>query len=279
MSAIRNTVLAILASLLALAPLRSDAAETVAATQASPASADCRRLLQLAQCLASVEMSSNSPPDEAYRGRWQRYPGNESAASVQRDGKDIELIVLGDGRHVAKTDFESTAVATPAELGALLASTPVMWLGILLGENFELPLPGRDLDAVGETSWAYGVEKYRVQVKAQGEGRYRIDLAKTATVGGEAPPEPASQAGECSDAEAKAGRCEQPFVFSTAEDRAARLAELAPVGSGFTAIIGLQVQTQALPDSLSLSGWTSSDGKAYATLGDARRAGKPAVKE
>ncbi|ALN63255.1 hypothetical protein GLA29479_2386 [Lysobacter antibioticus] len=278
MSAIRITVFA---GLLALAPLRSDAAEAVAAKQASPAQAqaDCRRLLQLAQCLASVEMSSNSPPDEAYRGRWRRYPGNESEASVQRGRQHLESIVLSNGRHFSKASDDSQAGPNPTELGALLASTPVMWLGLLLGEHFELPLPGHDIDAVGENSWAYGVEKYRVQVKALGEGRYRIDVAKTATTGGEAPPEPAAQAGECSDAEAEAGRCEQPFVFSTAEDRAARLAELAPVGSGFTAIIGVQTPTQALPDSLSLSGWTSSDGKAYATLGDARRAAKPAAKE
>lgn len=272
MSAIRITALL---GLLALAPWRSEAAEAAAATVQPPT--ECRSLLQLSRCLASVEMSSHSPPDAPYRGRWQRYPGNESKASVQRDGKELELIVLSDGRHFAKTDFESAAVATPAELGALLASTPVMWLGMLLGENFELPLPGHDVDAVGENSWAYGVEKYRVQVQAQGDGRYRIDLAKTATTGAEAPPEPAPQAGECSDAEAEAGRCEPAFVFSTAEDRAARLAELAPVGSGFTAIIGMRTPTQALPDSLSLSGWTSSDGKAYATLGDARRAAKPAA--
>ncbi|MGO1002736.1 hypothetical protein [Lysobacter sp. CA196] len=278
MSAIRITVLA---GLLALAPLRSGAAEVLAAVQASPTQpqTDCRRLLQLAQCLASVELSSNSPPDEAYRGQWQRYADNESRASVQRGRLQFESIVLRNGRHFSKTNDESQAAASAAELGALLASTPVMWLGLLLGENFELPLPGHDVDAVGENSWAYGVEKYRVQVKAQGEGRYRIDLVKTATTGAEAPPEAAPQAGECSDAEAKAGRCEQPFVFSTAEDRAARLAELAPIGSGFTAIIGVQTPTQALPDALSLSGWTSSDGKAYATLGDARRAAEPAAKE
>jgi len=270
MSAIRVTALL---GLLALAPVRSEAAKAVAAAAQPPT--ECRSLLQLSRCLASVEMSSHSPPDAPYRGRWQRYPGNESTASVQRDGKDLELIVLGDGRHFAKTEFESAAVAMPAELGALLASTPVMWLGMLLGENFELPLPGHSVDAVGENSWAYGVETYRVRVEAQGDGGYRIDLAKTATTGAEAPPEPAQRAGECGDAEAE--RCEQAFVFSTAEDRAARLAELAPVGSGFTAIIGVRAPIQALPDSLSLSGWTSSDGKAYATLGDARRAAKPAA--
>ncbi|WP_223620561.1 hypothetical protein [Lysobacter sp. ESA13C] len=278
MNPIRITVLA---GLLALAPLRGDAAEAVVASEATPATAqaECRKLLQLSRCIASVEMSSHAPPDQPYRGRWQRYRGNESQATVQLGENTVESIVLSDGRHFTKTNLKPQQTGSAAELGPLLASTPVMWLGLLLGENFELPLPGHDVDAVGENSWAYGVEKYRVQVKAQGEGRYRIDLAKTATVGGEAPEEPAPQAGECSDADAKAGRCEQPFVFSTAEDRAARLAELAPVGSGFTAVIGLHTPTQALPDSLSLSGWTSSDGKPYATLGDARRAAKPAAKD
>lgn len=278
MSAIRFTVLV---SLLALAPLRGAAAEAVAAVpmpMPAQAQSDCRRLLQLAQCLASIEMRSNSPPDEAYRGQWQRYAGNESRASVQLGGRQMESIVLGNGRHFWKSSQPSQDGPNPAELGALLASTPVMWLGLLLGEDFELPLPGQDIDAIGENSWAYGVEKYRVRVQAQDDGRYRIDLAKTATTGGEAPPEPASQVGDCSEAEAQAGRCEQPFVFSTAEDRAARLAELAPVGSGFTASLGLQTSTEALPDSLSLSGWTSSDGQTYATLGDARRAVRPAAK-
>lgn len=278
MSAIRFTVLA---SLLALAPLRGAAAEAVAAVpmpMPAQAQSDCQRLLQLAQCLASIEMRSNSPPDEAYRGQWQRYAGNESRASVQLGGRQMESIVLGNGRHFWKSSQPPQDGPNPAELGALLASTPVMWLGLLLGEDFELPLPGQDIDAIGGNSWAYGVEKYRVRVQAQDGGRYRIDLAKTATTGGEAPPEPAPQAGDCSEAEAQAGRCEQPFVFSTAEDRAARLAELAPVGSGFTASLGLQTSTEALPDSLSLSGWTSSDGQTYATLGDARRAVRPAAK-
>ncbi len=61
-------------------------------------------------------------------------------------------------------------------------------------------------------------------------------------------------------------------MFSTDEDRAARLAELEPVGTWRELIISAEPRAAEIPAEMSLGGWVSDDGQVMATVGEARKA-------
>lgn len=111
---------------------------------------------------------------------------------------------------------------------------------------------GSETRRAGESSWAYGVERHDITTQRMADGALRIRARKTETVNKAKPAEPDD-------------------MFSTEDDQAARLSELAPVGSWTEVVVhGGPRQAQVDP-AMSLKGWISMGDDQAATVAEARK--------
>lgn len=111
---------------------------------------------------------------------------------------------------------------------------------------------GTETRRAGESRWAYGVERHEVTTQRLADGALRVRVRKTETVNNATPAKPGD-------------------MFSTEDDQAARLAELAPVGSWTEVVIhGAPRQPQVDP-AMSLKGWISMGDDRPATVAEARK--------
>ncbi|RRU84019.1 hypothetical protein EGJ24_08985 [Stenotrophomonas maltophilia] len=120
------------------------------------------------------------------------------------------------------------------------------------GDSVMVADDGSETRRAGESSWAYGVERHDVTTQRMADGALRIRARKTETVNKAKPAEPDD-------------------MFSTEDDQAARLSELAPVGSWTEVVVhGGPRQAQVDP-TMSLKGWISMGDDQAATVGEARK--------
>jgi len=123
----------------------------------------------------------------------------------------------------------------------------------IVGDTLEVPAEGQAATVQRETPWAYGKEQYAVRVSNGADDVLRIKVTKT----GNTTRTPSS------------GRDD---VVSTDDDKAARLAELEPVGTSRELVISAAPMAASVTDDMSLKGWMSASGKGGATVGAARKA-------
>lgn len=236
----------------------------LAAVFAAPAACaaaqpDCARIEHMVECMSWIETRADGNGHADYLGRVERYAGDETRVAIDNGGHRIEVLLLGNGRRFVKGEAAGALPEDPAAFVGLVATPPLLWLSMLLEEGARWPAPGAPLERVASTDWAYGQERYRVRIEASADAGYAIEIVKTETVSTpESAPTP-DPSGTFA-------------TISTDEDRAARLAELAPVGMRIAARVRLQPPSPPLPDDFSLQGWMPQPGAAAATLGEARRA-------
>ncbi|WP_049458104.1 hypothetical protein [Stenotrophomonas maltophilia] len=122
----------------------------------------------------------------------------------------------------------------------------------LTGDMIDYADDGNELRGTREGSWAYGVERYEVITQRLPDGAVRVRARKTETVN-------------------KVGPSAPDDTFSTDDDQAARLAELAPVDSWTELVIHGTPRSPAMDAGMSLNGWVSTVDKQAATVGEARK--------
>ncbi len=120
------------------------------------------------------------------------------------------------------------------------------------GEVVTVADDGSETRSVGENSWAYGIERYDVISQRLPDGALRVRTRKTETVNTTPPAGPDD-------------------TFSTEDDQAARLSELAPVGSWIEVVIHGGPRLPHVDPAISLKGWMSMGDDQAATVAEARK--------
>ncbi len=119
------------------------------------------------------------------------------------------------------------------------------------GEVVAVADDGSETRSIGESHWAYGIERYDVTTQRMPGGALRVHSRKTETVNTTPPASPDD-------------------TFSTEDDQAARLSELAPVGSWTEVLIHGGPQLPHIDPGTSLKGWISMGDDQAATVAEAR---------
>ncbi len=119
------------------------------------------------------------------------------------------------------------------------------------GEMVAVADDGSETRSIGESHWAYGIERYDVTTQRMPGGALRVHSRKTETVNTTPPASPDD-------------------TFSTEDDQAARLSELAPVGSWTEVLIHGGPQLPHIDPATSLKGWISMGDDQAATVAEAR---------
>lgn len=196
-----------------------------------------------------------------FRGRLQQFANGDTLLRVgDGDGQPVMLIVCSQSGWI--NPVGETGSAAPLSSEQLKAVRMMQYMGTLtgvamvqgvLGEGSQLPTSAAPVASTGSNAWAYGREQFDItarQVAGQG-----LQVRTVKTSNGATPHTPDPEA-----------------TFSTDDDRAARLAELEPVGTWRELVIAEGQRPAALPADMSLKGWLSSgDQGAVATVGEARR--------
>lgn len=119
------------------------------------------------------------------------------------------------------------------------------------GEMVAVADDGSETRSIGESHWAYGIERYDVTTQRMPGGALRVHSRKTETVNTTPPASPDD-------------------TFSTEDDQAARLSELAPVGSWTEVLIHGGPRLPHMDPATSLKGWISMGDDQAATVAEAR---------
>ncbi|WP_164109209.1 hypothetical protein [Stenotrophomonas muris] len=119
------------------------------------------------------------------------------------------------------------------------------------GEMVAVADNGSETRSIGESHWAYGIERYDVTTQRMPGGALRVHSRKTETVNTTPPASPDD-------------------TFSTEDDQAARLSELAPVGSWTEVLIHGGPRLPHIDPATSLKGWVSMGDDQAATVAEAR---------
>ncbi|MBH1367193.1 hypothetical protein I5U36_03235 [Stenotrophomonas maltophilia] len=119
------------------------------------------------------------------------------------------------------------------------------------GEMVAVADDGSETRSIGESHWAYGIERYDVTTQRMPGGALRVHSRKTETVNTTPPASPDD-------------------TFSTEDDQAARLSELAPVGSWTEVLIHGGPRLPHIDPATSLKGWVSMGDDQAATVAEAR---------
>lgn len=119
------------------------------------------------------------------------------------------------------------------------------------GEVVAVADDGSETRSIGESHWAYGIERYDVTTQRMPGGALRVHSRKTETVNTTPPASPDD-------------------TFSTEDDQAARLSELAPVGSWTELVIHGGPRLPHMDPATSLKGWISMGDDQAATVAEAR---------
>ncbi|MCU1067741.1 hypothetical protein [Stenotrophomonas maltophilia] len=172
------------------------------------------------------------------------------------DGQQVLTLCEGavylkfpEGRTVALTAEQRQMFAYQAMLASLAAITAV---GAASGESLAVAADGSELRSAGESPWAYGVERFEVTTQRMPGGAIRVRSRKTETVNTTPPASPDDR-------------------FSTEDDQAARLSELAPVGSWTEVVVHEGPRLPQVDPAMSLKEWTSMGDDRAATVAEARK--------
>lgn len=226
---------------------------------------DTRSLDDLLTHASSVTVRQGTSADEAaHSGRLRQYANGESLL-FQGDGEDaadapVMLMLcersayfntVGDLPVGESLSGESLKAVRVGQYLALIGGVATMQGAA--GRTFRPPVEGEVVDTTVETEWAYGKEQFSLVARRQADGSAHLRMLKLGnriTVPETGPDD----------------------MFSTDEDRAARLAELEPVGTWRELIISAEARAAEIPAEMSLAGWVGDGGQVMATVGEARKA-------
>ena len=178
------------------------------------------------------------------------FGGPEVLVSTQRRIPEIgrtEVLIRVAAAGVNRPDVLQRSGVYPPPPGA--SDLPGLEVA---GEVVAVADDGSETRSVGESSWAYGVERYEVITQRLPDGALRVRTHKTETVNTTPPAGPDD-------------------MFSTEDDQAARLSELAPVGSWTEVLIQGGARLPHMDPATSLKGWISMGDDQAATVGEARK--------
>lgn len=229
---------------------------------ALPATAATLSLNERLKTASSVEVNQVPTSGASLIGRVQQFRNGDSLISLGDGEGEPVVLTLCDGKAHLNLDASwpgAPAAKTPEEkqmraYGMYMAVMGGMAMvqGII-GDALELPAEGQTSTSQRETSWAYGKEMYAVAVTHAAGGEIRVKMTKMDNTTRTLPSGPDD-------------------IISTDGDRAARLAELDPVGTSRELVIASTPRADGLPDTMPLKGWLSASGKGGATVGAARKA-------
>lgn len=157
----------------------------------------------------------------------------------------IPAAKLDGGALTAEQRQMITYQAVMSGLGAIAAVAEAAGDAVVVADD------GSELRSTGENNWAYGVERHDVITQRMADGALRVRTVKTATVNTAKPASPDD-------------------MFSTEDDQAARLSELAPVGSWTEVLIHGGPRLPHMDPATSLKGWISMGDDQAATVAEAR---------
>ncbi|HVK50971.1 MAG TPA: hypothetical protein VM469_04430 [Pseudoxanthomonas sp.] len=214
---------------------------------------------------SSVAIRQGTVTDEvAHSGRLQQYANGESLLFQGGDGDagDAPVMLLLCER-LAYFNTVGGLPAGQSPSGELLKATRLGQYMALIGgvamvqdaadRTLDLPADGATLDTTIETEWAYGKEQFSLSAKRLADQSVHLRMVKL----GNRTTIPATDSDD---------------LFSTDEDRAARLAELAPVGAWSELVISAEPRAAEVPAEMSLKGWVGNSGQLMTTVGEARKA-------
>jgi hypothetical protein len=175
-------------------------------------------------------------------------------------GEGVPIVLTICKRATFLNTAPDKAGAAPLSGNQLRAIRGAQYMGALAGmamltgvagRDAELPAAGASIRTEKTTSWAYGRERYALEVSRDTDGQVRVQATKIAT-------ETTTPASGPDD------------LVSTDDDRAARLAELEPVGTRREMAVSPQARGTELSATLPLRGWVDASGDTYANVGKAR---------
>jgi len=231
-----------------------------AITAALPARATTVSLNERLESASRVEVTQVPTSGASLIGRVQQFRNGDSLISLgEGEGQPVVLTVCGGKAHLnLEASWPGAPAAKTAEEKQMRAYG--MYMAVMggmamvqgvAGDTLELPADGQAVTVQRETSWAYGKEQYAVTVTGGAGGELRVKAVKTANT-------------------TKTPRSGPDDFLSTDDDKAARLAELEPVGTTRELVISAAPMAAGIPDAMSLAGWLSASGKGRATVGEAR---------
>jgi len=228
---------------------------------ALPATAATISLNERLEAASIVEVNQVPPSGPSLLGRVQQFRNGDSLIRLgEGEGAPVVLRLCNGKAHFnLEADWPGAPVAKTQEQKQMRAYG--MYMAVMggmamvqatAGDALELPAAGQTTTVQHETPWAYGKEQYAVAVSSAASGELRVKATKT----GNTSKPPSRPDG----------------VVSTDGDKAARLAELEPVGTWRELVISPAPMAETLPDTMSLKGWMSASGDGGATVGAARNA-------
>ncbi len=228
---------------------------------AGAAHAGTLSLEHAAEHAASIETRYSMGPGAAVTSFTTQYFANGETLMGWDDqrvlllcGKVAYLSLPGMKPEVGKLTLEQRQMVAYEAMMAGIGG--IAGLAGVTGETLDFSDDGSERHSTGERSWAYGVERYEVITQRLPDGAVRVRALKTETVNKARPSTPDD-------------------TFSTDEDQAARLSELAPVGSWTELLIHDGPRQPGADASMSLKGWVPTVEKRAATVGEARTLLRP----
>ncbi|GEM_PF-124996 len=235
---------------------------TLPATAATAATAATVSLNARLEAASSVQVNQVPVSGASLIGRVQQFRNGDSLISLgDGEGQPVVLTLCKGKAHLnleaswpgapaAKTQEEKQMRAYGMYMAVMGGMAMVQGI---TGDALALPAEGQTSTAQRETSWAYGKELYAVAVTHAAGGEIRIKMTKTENT-------------------TRTPSSGPDDIVNTDGDKAARLAELDPVGTSRELVIAAAPMAEGVPDAMSLQGWMSASGKGGATVGAARKA-------
>ncbi|PZS90816.1 hypothetical protein [Stenotrophomonas maltophilia] len=224
---------------------------------ANAASTSQVSLTNAAENASLIETRHSSGDGAAVTSMKTQYFANEEM-SVSWDDQQV-LVLCSEAAYLQIPAAKLKAGALTAEQRQMIVYQALMsGLGAVAGvvgpagEEVAVANDGSETRSVGENSWAYGVERYDVITQRLPGGALRVRTRKTETVNTTPPAGPDD-------------------MFSTEDDQAARLSELAPVGSWTEVLIQGGPRQPHVDPAMSLKGWISMGDDQAATVAEARK--------
>lgn len=214
-------------------------------------------LTNAAENASLIETRHSSGDGAAVTSMKTQYFANEEM-SVSWDDQQV-LVLCSEAAYLEIPAAKLKAGALTTEQRQMIVYQALMsGLGAVAGvvgpagEVVTVADDGSETRSVGENSWAYGIERYDVISQRLPDGALRVRTRKTETVN------TTPQAGP-------------DDMFSTEDDQAARLSELAPVGSWIEVVIHGGPRLPHVDPAISLKGWMSMGDDQPATVAEARK--------
>ncbi|WP_164146408.1 hypothetical protein [Stenotrophomonas maltophilia] len=214
-------------------------------------------LTDAAENASLIETRHSSGEGAAVTSMKTQYFANEEM-SVSWDDQQV-LVLCRETAYLKIPAAKLKAGALTAEQRQMIVYQALMsGLGAVAGvvgpagERVTVADDGSETRSVGENNWAYGVERYEVITQRLPDGALRVRTRKTETVNTTPPAGPDD-------------------MFSTEDDQAARLSELAPVGSWTEVVVRGGARQPHVDPAMSLQGWISMGDDHAATVAEARK--------